>query len=115
MEMLIRPAFWQPILIQGTAAVMLAIAGLFFWISRFQLVVAADSIAYASLFGGLRRIAIQEIQTAELRGEFFNPIARLEIRPYKSTRKKPIIVYLELFRRRDIKPLLDKLGVQQPH
>jgi hypothetical protein len=76
---------------------------IFFWISRFQLTLMDDSISYRSLFWGTRSLRFADIQTAEvLVGVYsyldrFKPFFRLEIHPFPTTGKKPIIVNINVF------------------
>jgi hypothetical protein len=88
------------------------------WLSRFQIVLADDSISYRTLFGGRRVLRLSEIERAQSNfgphsywDRFgLEPLDRLVVEPYSITGKAALIINRRVFSNSDIKRVLHFLG-----
>ena len=90
----------------------------YFWIYLHFIVISSREISYYSLFGGKRSLLLDEITKWSIRiGIFkymdrFKPTVRLEIES-TNREKKPIIIAIRLFDKKDIDKVLDFLPAEK--
>jgi len=87
-------------------------------LSRFQIVLADDSISYRTLFGGTRVLKLSEIERAQFNSgpqsywdRFgLEPLDRLVVQPHSITGKAVLIINGRVFSNSDIKRVIHFLG-----
>jgi hypothetical protein len=83
------------------------------WIGRFQIILTDQTLVYKSLFGGTRRVAIEDIQSirTQIRPRArFGPVYQLVVLLASRTGgEERLIINMKVFERRDIQRLLQSL------
>jgi hypothetical protein len=82
------------------------------WIWRFQIILTSQTLAYKSLFGGVRRLDVAEIQKIKTQIDFkrkLGPFYRLLIFSGRSDKEEPLVINMKVFERRDIQRLVEFL------
>jgi len=83
------------------------------WVAAFKLEVSDGLVSYRSLFGGVRRLRLDSIESADTRIDFansFGPIYRLTIRPTRTVESKPIVINMKVFALSDLHRFMYILG-----
>jgi hypothetical protein len=79
---------------------------MFFWVSRFQILVSDSEFSYRSLFGGIRRLPLSQIASAKTEigvGSSFGPFYRLVITAKDAT--PPLVINMKVFSQADLQKL----------
>lgn len=90
----------------------------YIWLSRFQIVVGADSLIYRSLFGGTTEFRFTEIRNLVVESgirdysDRFKPFVRLVITPSRELHAKPLYINLKVLGASGVRQLLDALRVK---
>jgi len=87
------------------------------WLSRFRVSMSGEVLSHRSLFGGTRSLRFTEIQSAEINADIefktqerLAPLFKLILWPEPITGKKPLIINMKVFGKRDLTRVLDLLG-----
>jgi hypothetical protein len=106
-----NPDLWIGIALAGAIQVFVAV-----WLLSFTLTLSGDTLEYRSLFGGVRRLRLVDIESSTIQigqykyGDRFRPPIRLCIKPKRHAGQRPFDINMKVFEARPLKELLEILG-----
>lgn len=84
-----------------------------FWVGRFQISIDGSTISYRSLPGGTRKLALSEIEKAEISFDVtrrVGPVYKLILWPQPPPQKTPTVINMKVFSKADLHRVFDFLG-----
>jgi|SRR5579862_408722 len=84
-----------------------------FWAWRFQISIDGSTICYRSLLGGTRKLALNEIERAEISFEVtrgVGPVCKLILWPQPRAQKTPAVINMKVFGKANLNRVFDFLG-----
>lgn len=83
-----------------------------FWAGRFQISIDGGTICYRSLLGGTRKLALNEIDKAEISFDVtrrVGPVYKLIFWPQPQAQKTPAVINMKVFGKADLNRVFDFL------
>lgn len=95
------------------AMLVCGLAASLFWVGQFQISIDGSTISYRSLPGGTRKLALSEIEKAEISFEVtrrIGPAYKLILWPQPPAQKTPTVINMKVFSKPDLNRVFDFLG-----
>lgn len=84
-----------------------------FWVRQFRISISGSTICYRSLLGGTRKLALNEIEKAEISFDVtrgVGPVCKLILWPQPQAQKTPAVINMKVFGKADLNRVFDFLG-----